>query len=433
MISEDRRIRNGLTLRWIEPLLLFAGYLLVSNVLFWPYRCHVLGADDLQWIRGVIVGGGPWRLVFHYLFHHICRPLFGFNPLGYHLLCFFIHAINAFLVYQFFILALPVREGSLQRSALHIGGVVAGFIFLLSDINSPSLPAALLFMLVVTFSLLALIFAVLFFRHGRALFWLPVVVFYGLSLLTLIYSMALPVLIGLLEIAWRRRSTLRFSLKGTAFRYLVPAGLLVLFLWRYWDTLVVAGVDGLKQETTPSLLLMFPWYLLMSVKGHWGYIKNAVFCRDYVMDFPFDAHIPGLPDELALVVLCALCVHGVKEIRRRDRAVGIAGSFLLFFIVWDGLPYFQHMASGNLTAYWHYYFNTVGFSMVVAYVIVRSTSMITDRVWQSSWPSFRSALVWAVILGLPLSLLFGNPNYRRRLLVEIHAGNLSCEQESLNP
>ncbi|MFC1888971.1 pentapeptide repeat-containing protein [Thermodesulfobacteriota bacterium] len=417
----------------IVPLLVFLEYFLISATLLWGSLNEFFYADDVLWISGEIIGGGPWRLTSHFILHYICEPLFGGNPFGYHMVCLVIHALNAFLVYQVFFLTSSILNFSNNFVFLHFGGVIAGLLFLLSDRKSPEWIAALMLMLVVTFSLCTLVFTLLHLKQRRTLFWVAAMVFYGLGLITHIYSFFLCVLIVLFEIIWRRRqSPDQFDLQGVAWRLLSLAILLGVFLLRYWNDLVHGAGRYFKEMTIPSLVFHYPMYLFRAIQINVGSVINYLFKKN-INFIPIPEYSDaGLLEALAILVLSGLFILGVRQIYRRDRAVGIAGVFVLFFLIWNGLSFFQSISSLTFFGWWHFYFNTVGFSLVAAYGIAGGIMKIFGHSCQSVRRPYRTLIVGILVLGLPASLLIGDASCRHRLLYLLNRDLLLQHTFTLN-
>ena len=360
--------------------------------------------------------GRPSRLGQHYLFNQICLPLFGENLIGYRLPSFSLHIVNAFLIYHFFILVSHTIKSSIHHSysSLHVGGTIAGVLFLFYDSGALNWISALCYQLVVFFSLLTLIFTLLFFRRGLVVFWLAVVLAYGLALVSHSYSLVLPLFIGFLEISWRQtlahrsRPSMRLSL-----RYIALALMLGIFLWRYWGYLVVHGIDGLERDTIGVIqFLKYIWLVVLRLRLWPG-------CLDPF----FTIHVPKW---IALIMICGVCsfsLLGLCQIWRKEKTVGFAGVFLLFFIVWNGLAFFQTMSKqDSLFDWWRYYFNAVGFSIVVAYGMME----IVDRFSRSILRLLKNILLAIIFIALTLSLLMRNYEIRYDLTIleKLLSGNL---------
>lgn len=98
-----------MTIAWFFPLIIFAA----SLFLFYPSLNYYFFQDDwfvLNWVKNAdtwsLFGLRPdiiyWRPISMPLFFKFTNTIFGLNPLGFHLIGFFIHLINSALVYILF-------------------------------------------------------------------------------------------------------------------------------------------------------------------------------------------------------------------------------------------------------------------------------------------------------------------------------------------
>ena len=427
MLDFKQQKPNLKTIRWLEPHFVAIIYLFFTVAVYshslWDVTFDI---DTFSLISGEIYGR-HWRFTQTYILHKICLPLFGENLIGYRLPSIILHIANSLLVYYFFILTFHTIKSFISHSYfyLHIGGVIAGFLFLIHGSDTLCWTAALCYQLVVFFSLLTLIFALLFFRSGFTPFWFALVITFCLALYSHIYSLALPVFVGLLEISLHRKVAHKYRWSSIALRYLPLVGLFGFFVMKYNIRPTVIDDQGneLKLKTIGLLTLHFSRYLVLVVLRFWhdSSPTHAIWGEKVVLkiwhdNFDsnfFDSISVTILDGITLIILCILFIQGLREIFRRNTTIGVAGVFTIFFIAWNGLAFLQTMSAYDfyLLSY-RYYFNAVGFSMVAAYGIIR----VVEHTSLSLLGVPRKILFGILIIGLPISMLVGNAAIRSRLL-----------------
>lgn len=392
-----------------ELLSVLFVYSILTLVLYGHTFGIPFGTDDFCWIGGRIVGN-RWKLTEHFILHWICPLLFGDNLAAYRLPSLILHAVNAVLVYQFFLLLFGEIKNSVGHSPLRlrVGGFVAGILFLFYDSGSPGWISQLCYQLVVTFSLSMFIFGLLYLRTGRSLCWIAVTLSYGIALLSHSFSLALPLFLIILEAGWRRKRDCRFNSAGMALRYGALGIPLAAFLGRYGEG-IARGGDMLGPEWLGSALHHFPQYLWLAVLRFWP--GNLV--PDSVVVLPVAA---------ALIVVCGICALGIRELFLKDKAMGIAGVFTLFLVCWNGLVFLQITAiEASFFGWWRYYFHAVGFSIAASYAIIRAAGIVSQAIrWLPE-----KILPMIIVVGLPVGILMGNSavRYQFTRLGELRSGN----------
>lgn len=403
-------------IRFFEPLFITFGYIFITIVLYCESLWQSFNRDDFFWISGLNVGD-PLRLTQHLIQHIICLPLFGENPFPYHLLSITLHFVNSLLVYFLFILMFKVIKSTINNSysSLHIGGVVAGFFFLVYNSGAPAWIAAFSYQIGVFFILVTLLCSLQYFKTRRIIFWVAAGLAYGFALGSHCYAMGLLGFIGFLEIIWGKASATQ-SKDLIFMRYLFLALILSIFIWGFWNKIIITGFDKFGEQSIQSVLFQIPKYLLYVI---------------YYFGFP--RHLPqgtaiGLTHHITLLIILGLCIFGIFRILKRDKKPGISEFLVLFFILWNGLAFLQTASIGFIYCKYRYYFNAVGFSIATAYGMVEIIGFISRR---TRWISSNILLVLLVI-GLPTIFLMKSEQFELKRPVTCNKNQYCSELEILD-
>ncbi|MFC1888210.1 pentapeptide repeat-containing protein [Thermodesulfobacteriota bacterium] len=190
-------------------------------------------------------------------------------------------------------------------------------------------------------------------------------------------------------------------------RYLAFVGVFAIYLYQYWNRFIMQlhdtghGFSTIEGEMISSLFLQFPKYLWLVILRFWP-------------DAPDQILKIGKIGEIVLFTLCCVCVLlGVREIWRKNKTVSIIWVFMQFFILWNGLAFFQTMlAQGGFGNSWRFYFNAVGFSIVVAYGIIYIIEYVSSSVRLLP----KNSMLAMVAIGVALIMLMVNADIRNRFI-----------------
>ena len=412
-----------------------AGYLVGLVSLCQRLAGRTVFPEDLEWITGEVLGS-PLRLTQHVVLNRLSLPLFEDDLGAYFIPGVVLHLATAAAIHMLFVLVCGTLRCGLQGArAVRAGGAAAGVLFLLGQPAVVIYPSALSYQLVTLAVVATLIFAVLFFRSGRLIYWAALVLCYGVALFSHSYAVGLPLMVLALEVAWLRtgiagredgkekdsrekdkeeegeedargedaggRSPERWRGlvpgRGALLRYLAFALPVGAMAWRLGEALprIEASISTYRtQEMGPWLVLYFARYLtevlLRFGQDVFGWTALAQLHRAG----------PDLyaADVFALVGWSVVGVLGLRELLRRRTTVGMAGMALLFFLGWNGLCLVQtYLTSDYFAQWWRFYFNAAGLSVALVHVLLRGAGALGRLARAPGWLPAWIAAVGVVV------------------------------------
>ena len=447
-----------------ELVAVATGYLVGLITLCGRLDGQTVHPEDLEWIVGEVLGS-PLRLTQHALLNHLSLPLLQDDLSAYFTPGLLLHLACAASVHWLFVViwgALPGRL--LHPLTIRAGGAAAGLLFLLGQPSIVVYPSALSYQLVTLWTLLALVFCVLYLRSGRLVAWAAVVLCYGLALFSHSYAVALPLLVMALEVAWNRspRSAPRASAgaaspaqppdrrtdrrsgrgasdaahndtahgpypvdrrvsatrRGKRFRdrrgELFASGALL----RYLALAIPAvGMAIRISATLPRFDSALASYKTTEL-GPWLLLYFARYLGEVLLRFGQDAfgltwlsqfHRAG-PDlkaaDVGVLVLClVVAALGLRQLLWRRLVPGLAAMLLLFFLLWNGICLVQtYLTSDYFAQWWRFYYNAAGLVLVLAYGLVWGMQALSRLVWPPA-----PLLAWGAAAGLVLACLWMRP------------------------
>lgn len=379
-------------------LAICGAYLLVAVLLLTPVTTLSLSREDSFWIRGQILGS-PARLTAHFLLHRILLPLVGGHLVGYRLCGVVIHLLNTVLVCGLFWLFFkniqnPLRE---SRSMVCLGAATAGIFFLVSDTRTYEMVNALPYELVTFFTLWMLIFSCLYWQAGRLVFWLLSAAAYVLALFSHSFAMALPAVVLLMEVCWRRCCPHHQERPYLLLRYGGLVALLAGFLFFYFSQHAVKGLSLLQVHPHDGqLIFLFPRYVFLSVLPLFKGLlspNSSIFYTDVI----------------TLGLSALITAAGLRQILGRKRALGLPGVGFLFLVAWVGMTLIQAVAIEFQKDSFRYYLNTVGVAISAAFFL----AWMVGRVWVS--PARRLGLPFLVVVLVTAALVLANEHHQQNI------------------
>ena len=354
-----------------------------------------MSPDDLAWIDGRIVGT-PWRWTTHALAYAVCPRLFGSHLHLYGVPGVLIHAINASLVSLLLIDVVRRFPTRIVAETPWAGAFLAGLVFLLYHTRVQTEIAFLPYEMVTLFALLMMTFALRFIEHQRLVHAVLVVAAHGLALVSHSYALALPAFVFVLEIIYRRCARIHRPVWPSLMLYVALGGSTALFLATYGPEMMKGG-DGVAGQAGFGLF---------------NYAKYLGISVIQAVDTPWSSTNQALGEATtaqwlltALVLGCAGAILGRTLLRRR--ALGIGDMSVLFLAIWNGLAFFQLMASNTLMMSSRYYLQAAGFAIVVGFAGHRCGEALSNVLG-----ILRPVHVWVVLLVLvPAFLGAKNPEF----------------------
>ena len=375
-------------------LAILLGGLLYHELLWTP-----VNPEDCEWIQGVNFGHSN-RVIQWLLLHEIYPRYFAgsFEPL--YILAVSVHVVSSLLIYWLFYLLVGTVKTAYPRgvAARHLGGIMAGALFLSYHSVSHVYLAALSYQLATLFTLLTLIFALIYLRDRRPLFWLLVMIGFTLALFSHSYALGLPLLVGALELVHRRCAPGRPPARRWYLRYGLLLALLGLHVAQFFSTFLGRSTAMGAQLMEPiKELLRFGLYLQVITLDM---VKN-VRIEPIIGYVQYGPPIPELPDHLPLILaaLGVLAAAGCLAIYRR-RPLGISASFLVFVVLWNGLTFVvTRRGPGYEQDLWRYIFNVAGLCLFVPFCAISLLELITAR-FARRWTSLAAWLIFLPLLAL---------------------------------
>ena len=177
----------------------------------------IIDRETVTWIHGYDFGY-PMRVLQLSLFSIILPPLAEGALFLYALPMLLLHLFNGILLCLLF---RALFSANLGEAPAWLGGIVAGLVLSTSPVAKVTVSwfCSISHVMVSFFALLMLICSLRFLRHGRARYWLFVLLFYELSLLSNSLALGLPFFLLLFEgsvTGWR---SMRSARAGFAVRY----------------------------------------------------------------------------------------------------------------------------------------------------------------------------------------------------------------------
>lgn len=371
--------------RYVIPAAVGLALLVLGALLYLHTLDRPISDEDAFWLGGGSLGS-PLRLTQRFVLHLVLQRLAPDQPLAYHLPGVLIHLANAYLLYL--VVALFCRD-FVARARLwsHAGGAVAGLALLFHDVTIASHVSALSYQLVVLCCLAGLLSALLYLRSPRWPLWFGVVLAYGLALASHSYAVGLPVMILALELTLLRRRGQAVCWRRLAPRYLALLALLLLGLGLVFALAYQPGTyDRVTAQTLVLSLQNYPRYLLVGALHFCGVDRH--------LDM-----VPGWPSWVALAGVIGVGWLGLRQLLRARPELSLLGCVVLWGLLWNGLALAQTMVTYNfMVFFWRYYFNAVGFGVLLVLAYGLALSALGRRVPHRP-------LVVVVTLGLALGLL----------------------------
>jgi len=326
-----------------------------------------LNAEDAVWISGSLIGSGV-RFTSHYLLHELGLGIFGEQVMGYRLLSVGLHIINAYLLFWTYLLAAP---GSLAPTrarpvALQGGALLAGLLFLLTQMFTMQWLAALAYQVLVLFTLLTMVMAQVHFRTGWLWPWALSAVAYHLALNSHSFALFLPLMIALMERADASPRRSPFNPLLALARYSLYALVLFRFFLVNWKSLFDAGEAGIAAPEFWSTLVRRAVDVLQAR------LNTAATAPYFGVDIEYQ--FPTWPPVVVAMCLLAFGLHQALSGHRRP---GLLGFFALFVLTMGAITLPQEVVAPVLGAHWRSYPLAAMVAMVLALSLTRVLEGLT--------------------------------------------------------
>ena len=325
--------------------------------------------DSLLWIRGAVLGN-PWRLSAHTILNDICLPLMGDRYAGYYLPSAFFHWCTACVVYALVVTTLTTFRSAVSDEPwlVRAAGVVAATVFLTSESNAQLWIATLGYVLVGFITPLMVLVLLWYLRSRRLVLWLGVIAIYAIGLVTHSLAFGLPVLCVAVEsLFWLNRRS-RPSVPLALGRYVVLAGVFVVFCLEFSQSEVPAFEREVLLEG--SLLAAYPAYMdrvtalglpLELIVHHLGRTGSNVLRWLFV----------GL--------LFGMALTGAWSLRRGRQLARLSQGVLVCWVVWSALSFGPIMVNGDLAGEWRYVSACVGFAICLGLFFAAGAHLLFSR------------------------------------------------------
>ena len=366
---------------YVGLFLLFSAVCLIYqlDILFKP-----IDTEDAMWVRE-IKPLLPLRQTQTWLTHGLGLSYFGHRIILYRVVELGLHVVNAWLISVFFLLFCDSILGPLRRNwgAVAGGAVLSGLLFCVAPHYAVSYLSALAYQLVLTFSLGTLVWAVLYFRSPKPLFWLLAAGCYMLAMLSHSFSLLLPFLIMLLELATRGRPRLTVGRWTWVVRYGLLLALLAGVMWFHLEGLSEKGSRIFLIGSAPLRhLVMVGELYVMALQAQ---VKLYLQLEG--------GHL--ISPQVFLLALVLVTILALRELFSTYRSPGLGTALLLFFFVWCGMVFPMEMAiSDSGLSPWRYYFHAAGGAVLMGYFAVRLLAPLSA--WLTPLPVASGLIVWGL-------------------------------------
>ena len=338
-----------------------ALYLLIGLTRHFELLFVSLNAEDAVWISGDMIGSGV-RLTSRFLLNDLGLSIFGEQLMGYRLLCVEIHDLNAYLLFWVYLLTAPSSAAPVgaRKMAVRGGALLAGLLFLLTQMYALQWLAALAYPLMVLFSLLSIVMAQLHFRTGWWWPWILSAVAYCLALNSHSFALLLPLMIVLVERADASARRAPFNPLLAVARYSLHALGLCWFVMINFTTLFDAGEAGITAAGFWSTLARRSVDIVQAR-------LNTGFTAPY-LGLDIEYHFPIWPP---VVLLVMLYMFGLFQLHGKLRRPGLAGMLTLFVLTMGLITLPMELVAPVPGAHWRSYPLAAMVALVLALGITR--------------------------------------------------------------
>lgn len=386
----------------IPAALIFFGVAVYHTV---PWR--VMPGEDCDWVQGSDFGFSD-RLLQSWLLQEVVPYLFGPRFEAFYALAVSLHLLCAVMLYVLFMRVSGMPRSGYPQSlhARHLGGGLAGLLYLLYNSTPIAYLSAMSYQLVTLFTLATLTLALLYLQTRRPAIWLLVLASFALALASHTYGFCLVGLLGLMEIVWQRTYPLeednggRRSWSSVLLRHglilVVAAGFAVLNA----DVLArgAVRVRSLGSLSLYGEVLRFGLYLQQITLDLLANLDPWMRSLDRLS---LDRIAPQWGHLILTAGVCILCVLACGHLYRR-RPMGVLGVFLIFVAAWNIMGFFiTRPASFWEGSIWRFTFNVAGLCLFIPFAL----HTLVDRLAMRLAGPLRPCL--AVVLTVPVVLLWG--------------------------
>lgn len=354
--------------------------------------------DELVWLRGDTLGS-PWRHTQHWLIRDLGVPLFGPSRTGFQALALAIHLAGAVIVGWVVLLLHRVGQlgRDLPRRGVAIAAMAAALIYLAYDSGAPRWMAALSYELVVVTTLAALACTLRHRETGHPGWWAGVVAACGLGLVTHVFAVGTPLLVGLLEAALPPRNRRQGTWRGAALRYAGLLAPLAVFLVVYRHDLVGQGRAADAGGGVGATVALAVEHLGLTVLRIWGGRPDL-----FRLDLGW-----GSGAALAAGLLLGLAALGIRSMLQRRSSTSVPALLTVFVLAFGAVAFVPTLAApGTLAVGWRFAFGGSGLAAALGGCWLALAGPLTRRTAEESPMRLALTAVPALLAAL---LLLASP------------------------